>query len=37
MKANDLLANVRIASPCHARWGHMVGDERARFCRACSI
>ncbi len=36
MKANDLLANVRIASPCQARWGHMVGDERARFCRACS-
>lgn len=36
MKANDLLANVRIASPCHARWGHMVGDERARFCGECS-
>lgn len=36
MKTNDLLANVGIASPCHARWGHMVGDERARFCRACS-
>lgn len=36
MKTNDLLANVRIASPCSARWGHMVGDERARFCSECS-
>lgn len=36
MKTNDLLANVRIASPCSARWGHMAGDERARFCAECS-
>jgi hypothetical protein len=35
MKANELLANVRIASPCNARWGHMVGDDRARFCAQC--
>jgi hypothetical protein len=35
MKTNELLANVRVASPCSARWGHMVGDDRARFCAQC--
>src|SRR5436190_15738783 len=37
MKINEqLLANVRIASPCNARWEDMDGDERSRFCRHCS-
>lgn len=27
---------IRVASPCHARWNDMDGDERARFCRQCS-
>ena len=37
MKMNEqLLANVRIASPCNARWEDMDGDERSRFCRHCS-
>jgi hypothetical protein len=27
---------IRVASPCHARWQDMDGDERARFCRQCS-
>jgi len=27
---------IRVASPCHARWADMDGDERARFCRQCS-
>ena len=37
MKMNqDLLANVRIASPCNARWEDMEGDDRSRFCRHCS-
>lgn len=35
MKTNLLLANVRVASPCSARWGHMIGDERSRFCTEC--
>lgn len=35
MKTNELLANVRVASPCPARWGHMIGDNRARFCTQC--
>lgn len=35
MKTNELLANVKVASPCSARWGHMVGDDRARFCAQC--
>ena len=27
---------IRVASPCHARWNDMAGDERARFCGQCS-
>jgi hypothetical protein len=30
-----LLANLRVASPCPARWSDMVGDERTRFCGGC--
>lgn len=31
------LANVRIASPCSARWEDMYGDERMRFCGECKL
>lgn len=30
------LDNIRVASPCNARWNDMAGDERARFCGQCS-
>ena len=36
MNTNELLANVRVASPCSARWGHMVGDNRVRHCLQCN-
>src|SRR5258706_4301072 len=37
MNMNEqLLANLRIASPCNARWEDMDGDERSRFCRRCT-
>jgi len=26
---------IRVASPCNARWQDMTGDERARFCGQC--
>lgn len=26
---------IRVASPCQARWNDMTGDERARFCGQC--
>jgi hypothetical protein len=29
------LDQIRIASPCNARWEDMTGDERARFCGSC--
>lgn len=29
------LDQIRIASPCNARWENMTGDERARFCGSC--
>lgn len=31
----DLLSEVRIASPCPARWNEMEGDDRTRFCWEC--
>jgi len=31
----ELLANLRVASPCPARWADMTGDDRARFCAQC--
>lgn len=36
MKDVTLVNRIRVASPCHARWEDMDGDERARFCRQCS-
>jgi hypothetical protein len=30
-----VLEDIRIASPCHARWDEMSGDEQARFCGGC--
>jgi len=32
-----VLDNVRIASPCNARWEDMAGDDRRRFCEQCSM
>ncbi|HEU4951382.1 MAG TPA: hypothetical protein VFT46_05490 [Holophagaceae bacterium] len=31
----DVLNQLRIASPCPAAWAEMLGDDRARFCAAC--
>ncbi|HEY3803893.1 MAG TPA: hypothetical protein VGL61_14860 [Kofleriaceae bacterium] len=30
------LENLRTASPCHADWNDMTGDERVRRCAACA-
>jgi hypothetical protein len=30
------LAALRVASPCHASWASMIGDDRVRFCASCS-
>jgi hypothetical protein len=35
MTDKNILDQVRVASPCNARWEDMAGDERARFCRQC--
>ena len=35
MKTQMNLDDIRIASPCNARWDDMAGDERARFCGGC--
>jgi hypothetical protein len=31
------LDNVRVAAPCSSDWNQMVGDERVRFCKQCSL
>ncbi len=36
MNTTSILDTVRIASPCHAAWEDMQGDERIRHCRACN-
>ena len=33
----DVLSNVRIASPCTARWEDMTGDEKRRHCAQCNL
>lgn len=30
------LENLHIASPCHASWDAMTGDDQTRFCKSCS-
>jgi hypothetical protein len=34
-RARGPLEDLRIASPCNARWEDMVGDERVRHCAHC--
>ncbi len=36
IKPAGMLENIRIASPCHASWEAMQGDEQQRFCSACN-
>jgi hypothetical protein len=36
MKMTINVDEIRVASPCNARWNDMAGDERARFCGQCS-
>lgn len=33
----NILANVRVASPCPASWADMRGDDRVRFCEQCQL
>lgn len=35
MKIVEPSLNIRVATPCHARWEEMEGDERTRFCGQC--
>ena len=36
-KHTSQLDEVRVAAPCPADWGKMVGDERVRYCGSCSL
>lgn len=31
----NVLDNLQVASPCHAEWNDMVGNDRVRFCGQC--
>ncbi len=33
----DLLDQVRVATPCNARWEEMKGSDKSRFCSECSL
>jgi hypothetical protein len=33
---DDIINNLKIASPCHASWEGMEGDDRSRHCGACN-
>lgn len=33
----SILDGIEIASPCHAGWEDMAGDERSRFCGQCRL
>ena len=33
----SLLELIQVASPCHAAWDEMAGDERVRFCQHCKL
>jgi len=35
MSLNISLDQVRLASPCPAKWDEMDGDDRTRFCHQC--
>ncbi|HEU5070204.1 MAG TPA: hypothetical protein VFV96_07310 [Verrucomicrobiae bacterium] len=35
METKPFLDQVRVASPCRARWETMHGDDRVRFCDQC--
>jgi len=35
MNSESILNQVRVASPCNARWEDMTGDDRTRFCQHC--
>src|SRR5215510_12087692 len=37
MSQTDLLASLRVASPCHVGWDTMTGDDRVRFCGSCQL
>ena len=35
VNANSLIRDLKIASPCNARWDDMEGSDFSRFCRSC--
>jgi hypothetical protein len=35
MRPLPVLDEIKVASPCSARWDEMIGDARVRFCAHC--
>lgn len=33
----DVFSNIRVASPCPARWEDMKGDDKTRHCEQCNL
>lgn len=36
MKPEELLSQIRVATPCTASWDEMKGDDQRRFCDKCN-
>src|SRR2546423_1324163 len=37
MRRRKQLDDIRVASPCPARWNGMQGDDKVRFCPQCRL
>ncbi|MGI8924406.1 MAG: hypothetical protein ACR2HJ_10280 [Fimbriimonadales bacterium] len=37
IRKQDILQSARVASPCHADWDEMEGDDGVRFCGHCRL
>ncbi len=36
-RSKKVINSVKIATPCHASWDKMSGNEQVRFCNSCSL
>jgi len=37
IRSEEILKNVRVASPCPMSWDRMEGDDRVRYCGNCKL
>jgi hypothetical protein len=37
IRPDEILNNVKVATPCRMSWERMTGDDQVRFCQACKL